>query len=62
MLKQPISLIRGLFLVLAFSFLPVVAHGESLDSFDAVIPHQSIKSRKISFTTIYSTNQMKPSD
>ena len=37
MLKQPISLIRGLFLVLAFSFLPVVAHGESLDSFDAVI-------------------------
>lgn len=29
--------IRGAFLVLAFSFLPIVAHGESLDSFDAVI-------------------------
>lgn len=30
-------LMRGLFLVLAFSFLPIVAHGESLDTFDAVI-------------------------
>lgn len=29
--------IRGVFFILAFSFLPIVAHGESLDSFDAVI-------------------------
>lgn len=37
MLKQLIYLFRGVCLLLAFSFLPIVAHGESLDSFDAVI-------------------------
>lgn len=38
MLKNHLSLVaRGLFLIFAFSFLPIVAHGESLDTFDAVI-------------------------
>ncbi|MFM2489103.1 hypothetical protein ABW365_14220 [Enterococcus avium] len=46
MLKQPISLIRGLILVLAFSFLPVVALGESLDSFNAVIHPSGASNRK----------------
>lgn len=35
--KRSKSFIRGVFLVLALSFLPIVAHGESLDTFDAVI-------------------------
>lgn len=31
------TIIRGLFLVFAFSFFPTLVHGDSLDSFDAVI-------------------------
>lgn len=51
--------IRGVFFILAFSFLPIVAHGESLDSFDAVIhpsEHQ-IDKNQLYYDLTYQPNE-----
>ncbi|MGG5368486.1 DUF916 and DUF3324 domain-containing protein [Enterococcus sp. AZ196] len=57
--KQLKSFIRGTLLILAFSFLPIVAHGESLDTFDAVIhpsEHQ-IDKKQLYYDLQYQPNE-----
>lgn len=57
--KQLHRAIRGVFLILAFSFLPIVAHGESLDSFDAVIhpSEQQLDKNQLYYDLHYQPNE-----